>query len=72
MTLIELWESSRISFVEIAKSEFDKLYRNKEFDNDPLVEEPSSFMKEYGPYNPERWAFGILKDGKKVCAKVFP
>jgi hypothetical protein len=66
------WENQRDSFAELPKPEFDGLYRGKHFAVGPLRTDLSKWGKEFGPYNPERWAFGELTDGRRVCAKIQP
>lgn len=57
----ETWE-------EITKDEFDKAALNKEFQRGPVI---STFGDHEGdPYRPNRQAFGIMKNGRKVRAWV--
>lgn len=64
------WENDRDNFTEVDKTTFDTHCRNGEFDTGPLRTEHSDWMREFGPYDPERWAFGELKDGRRICAKI--
>lgn len=68
--LIWCWEKRKDEFIELPKSEFDCLVRAGKFEAGPLRTDHSKFMQEYGPYSPERWAFGKLLDGRLVRAKV--
>jgi len=68
--MINKWKNNREAFEVLTKDEFDKLYREGRFVNGPKVEEPSSWMKEFGPYNPHRWAFGQLDDDRYVRCDV--
>ena len=65
-------ESDRDSFVEIPKAEFDSFARSGDFQQGPIIEDHSRFMREFGPYSPERWAFGVLNDDRRVKTKVQP
>lgn len=63
--MIEGWmtEGNRVS-----KATFDAHYRDGDFVGDPMI---SNFGDGYGePYNPNREAWGVLKDGTKVWAWV--
>ena len=64
------WENDRESFTELPKTEFDKLFRDKQFIDGPVASGSNKFMKEFGPYNPHRWAFGELVDNRLVCCDV--
>ena len=70
MRIEQAWENDRSSFTEIPKVEFDVMVREGSFESGPLRTELSAFMREFGPYSPERWAFGQLADGRRVCAKI--
>ncbi|MEE9592666.1 MAG: hypothetical protein V3W28_03690 [Thermoplasmata archaeon] len=72
MNIELIWESRRGDFEEIRKGSFDLLAKAGEFVKGPLQTGPSHFAKEYGPYFPERWAFGELKNGNLVCIKIAP
>jgi hypothetical protein len=53
---------------QIKKSEFDELVKNKQFSDGPYLD---TFGDGYGePYNPNRHAWGKLKNGKEVWAYV--
>ncbi len=60
------WEHNAPLYGKIPKAEFDNFYRRKQFKSGPLQAKPSKWMREFGPYDPKRPAFGILKDGRKV------
>lgn len=64
------WESDHTSFTQLSKVEFDWLCRGKQFIEGPVVSGPSAWMKEFGPYTPERWAFGRLINGRLVRCNV--
>ena len=66
----QAWENDRSSFTEIPKAEFDALVRANRFALGPLRTDLSRWMKEFGPYSPERWAFGETDEGKRICTKV--
>lgn len=68
--LERIWEKEHDTFEQVTKAEFDKLLRDDEFIGDPLSSKPSKWAHEFGPYNPERWAFGILKDGRRICFRT--
>ena len=68
--IVTKWERDRESFEIMSKSEFDRLAREKQFAIGPLVGAPSKWMSEYGPYCPERFAFGELPDGRFVCCNI--
>ncbi len=61
------WETDRDSFEVLSKKDFDDLFHNKKFSEGPMCRFPSKFANEFGPYNPHRWAFGQLTDGRFVC-----
>ena len=53
----------------LAKAEFDRLAKAKQFKIGPFSQEQPGF---YGaPYIAPLWLFGQLKDGRKVKAKRF-
>ena len=62
------WETDRESFIELTKDKFDKLCRAKRFIKGPIVENPNK--NEYSPYNPHRWAIGLLDNGEYVCCDI--
>lgn len=66
MDLTDRYEVHPDTFVELPKAEFDQLYRDGSFEDGPLVAEKSHFADEFGPYDPHRWAFGRLQDGRLV------
>ena len=70
MTITNQWEQNREAFTELPKAEFDILARGNQFTRGPLMGEPSKFMREFGPYSPERWTFGETKDGRLVCCNT--
>jgi hypothetical protein len=73
MATLEIkYETDPSSFAELSKADFDELVRSGMFSKGPVVEEHSEFMQEFGPYSPERWAFGRLNNGEYVKAKVSP
>lgn len=61
------WEGDHKAFTILTKDVFDELCDAKQFVDGPIVSEPSKWMNEFGPYNPHRWAFGLLNDGRYVC-----
>ena len=64
------WKNDRDAFTVLTKDEFDKLCRAKKFVKGPIVENPSEWGNEYGPYNPHRWAIGLLDDGRYICCDI--
>ena len=64
------WELESDVFERVSKQEFDQLCRDKLFVDGPIAESPSKFGREFGPYDPYRWAFGQLSDGRFVCCDV--
>jgi len=70
MDLVTRWEKNRSQFEELPKAEFDELCRAKRFIDGPKVSRPNKWAKEFGPYNPQRWAIGQLNDGRYVCSDV--
>jgi hypothetical protein len=72
VSIEDVWERRRDSFAELPKAEFDAFCRSESFTVGPIGEGLSRWAKEFGPYSPERWAFGELADGRRVCAKVQP
>ncbi len=64
--LTSRWKANPDSFVEVPKAEFDNCARAGSFTEGPFVAGPTEFMREFGPYSPERWAFGLLLDGRYV------
>ncbi len=60
------WEQDHAAFTELSKIEFVHLCRAGAFVAGPMVETPSKWMREFGPYNPHRWAFGELSNGRFV------
>lgn len=68
--LVTKWERDRSSFEATSKLEFDQAVREKRFVIGPLVNAPSKWMSEYGPYCPGRFAFGELADGRFVCCNI--
>ena len=56
------------SFEKISKEEFDRFAKSKSFSVGPLLD--SFGDGEYDPYMPNRQAFGILNDGRKIRAWV--
>ncbi len=64
------WEKNPDDFEKLEKEEFDHLCRSKQFTEGPLIVEPSKFDQEFGPYCPDRLAFGQLKDGRLVQTNV--
>ena len=70
MDLVQLFEANPDQFTEIPKTDFDNACRNKEFSEGPIVTEKSRELKEFGPYDPYRWAFGQKKDGVLIKALV--
>ncbi len=61
------WETNHGAFEILTKEAFDKLFRDGQFSEAPLISEPSKWSLEFGPYDPHRWAFGELNDGRLVC-----
>jgi len=70
--LIRRWEHCKSDFLELSKKEFDDMVKAGKFAEGPIKTGLSAFMREFGPYSPERWAFGKLCDGRLVCAKIQP
>ena len=70
MTISNLWENENNKFIKLDKKEFDALCKTKEFEEGPLLAESSSWMNEFGPYNPHKNAFGKLKDGRLVYIDI--
>jgi len=68
--LVDKWERARESFVEVSRESFDESHNTKQFISGPMVAGPSKWMIEFGPYNPDRWAFGLLIGGKYVCCNL--
>lgn len=66
----KVWESSRDSFINLLKAEFDELARSGKFARGPLKAGHSRFMQEFGPYSPGTWVFGELEGGKLVCVEI--
>lgn len=64
------WEQDHASFAELSKEEFDELCRAGAFVVGPVVGAPSKWCREFGPYNPHRWAFGELSDGRFVSCEL--
>ncbi|KKM93804.1 hypothetical protein LCGC14_1204690 [marine sediment metagenome] len=64
------WEYDRGSFETMSKPEFDRLARDKQFIDGPMSSCPSRWLREFGPYSPQRFAFGELMDGQFVCCDV--
>ncbi len=60
------WEHNAPLYGKLSKVEFAALYHDGQFKSEPLQAKPSKWMQEFGPYDPKRPAFGILKDGQKV------
>ncbi len=69
-SLESLWEHHHEEFEKLDKVEFDRLSNSKEFTSGPLISTPTAWGQEFGPYNPHRWAFGILRDGRKMCCDI--
>lgn len=56
------------AYNSLPKDEFDELVKSKQFSDGPFL---SAFGDGYGePYNPNRQAFGTLKDGRKVFTET--
>lgn len=70
MELTDLFEMSYDSFACLPREEFDALARGGQFIEGPVVANPPKWMTEFGPYNPHRWAFGRLQDGRLVKCDV--
>ena len=68
--LVSDWQNHRDWFTEIGKGDFDALCRTGQFSDGPTVRDLTAWAKEFGPYSPHRWAFGELKDRRRVCAQV--
>lgn len=64
------WERDRESFRVMLKPEFDRLVRGEQFVDGPVIGRPSRWASEFAPYNPYRFAFGELADGRFVCCDV--
>ena len=69
-TLEGKWQLESHTFVHVLRQDFNQFYYDKLFVDGPIVESPSKLSREYGPYNPNRWAFGRLSDGRFVCCGV--
>jgi hypothetical protein len=67
VSIQDKWERNQKAFEVLSKKEFDILYNEKRFVEGPLVSKSSKWGLEFGPYNPHRWAFGELNDGRLVC-----
>lgn len=53
--------------IELTREDFDALALRKLFADGPWKD---TFGDGYGePYNPNRWLFGTLKDGRRVKAR---
>ncbi len=70
--ITQAWKADQDQFELFSKVEFDALFREKKFLGVPLETGLSDFAKEFGPYNPERWAFGRLIDGRLVKTQIAP
>jgi len=68
--VIDLFHAEPTKFSILPRSEFDELCRIDAFREGPLVEENSRWFDRYGPYTPEKWAFGELKDGRLVRCNI--
>lgn len=52
----------------ISRKAFDELYDNRQFTDGPFID---SFGDGYGePYNPNRQAFGVTRDGRCVFCEL--
>ncbi len=69
-SLESLWKHHHEEFEKLDKVEFNRLREDAEFVSGPLIGTPTAWGQEFGPYNPNRWAFGILRDGRKVCCDI--
>lgn len=69
-SLVSDWERNRKLYIKISKKDFDISAREEAFKLGPICENQSNFMREFGPYNPERVAFGILKSGDRLWCDV--
>ena len=70
MDLIAWFEYDFDNFEALDKEEFDKLHKAGEFETGPLLENHGKWIQQYGPYNPNKWAFGMLKGDRYVKCDV--
>ena len=63
-TLMDTYSLERSTFEWVDKPEFNRLVKESEWDEDPIID---NFGDEYGePYHPVRVIVGILKGGRRV------
>lgn len=67
MSVRHKWQRDACKFEVLQNKEFDRLCDKNQFIEGPFISKASKWMSEFGPYNPHRWAFGKLGDGRLVC-----
>ena len=67
MPIQDRWEQNHGAFEVLQRKEFDALCNEGRFADGPLIGNPGKWISEFGPYDPQHWAFGKLKDSRLVC-----